>query len=53
LWSTISLLLKFFIDENIDKYVMQEYDEERTKRKNSNKSFKLIKEIIMNSKTAW
>jgi hypothetical protein len=36
-------IVEFFIDGNLDKYIMQEYDEERTKRKNSNKSFKLTK----------
>lgn len=34
-------IVEFFIDGNFDKYVMQEYHEERERRKNSKKSFKL------------
>lgn len=34
-------IVEFFIDGNLDKYVMQEYHEERERRKNSKKSFKL------------
>ncbi len=34
-------IVEFFIDKNIDKYVMQEYDVERERHRNSKKSFKL------------